>query len=159
MKSDYVREIRAKIGHMPMLNPVVTLIIYKDGKILLQKREDTETWAIHGGGIEPGEKYIEALEREIKEELNIRPIDSKLFGIYSGKELFNRYPSGDEVYVLNHVFICKDYEGKINFNDGEVKDLKWFDINDLPDNIFKINRPIIKDIKKYLESGESVIVN
>ena len=159
MQSDYVRNIREKIGHMPMFNPVVTLIIYKDGKILLQKREDTGAWAIHGGGIEPGEKYIEALEREIKEELNVRPINPKLFGIFSGKELFNKYPSGDEVYALNHVFICKDYEGEINFNDGEVKDLKWFDLNNLPDNIFKINRPIIKELKRYLESGEQVIVN
>ena len=71
MKSDYISKIREKIGHMPMLNPV-------------------------------------------------------LFGIYSGKEFYNKYPSGDEVYALNHVFICEDYEGKINFNDGEVKELKCY---------------------------------
>ena len=159
MKSDYISKIREKIGYMPMLNPVVTLIIHKDGKILLQKREDTGTWAIHGGGIEPGEKYLETLEREIKEELNIKPLNPVLFGIYSGKEFYNKYPSGDEVYALNHVFICEDYEGKINFNDGEVKELKWFSINELPENIFKINQPIIKDIKKYFASGRQVIIN
>ena len=55
--------------------------------------------------------------------------------IYSGKELFNIYPNEDEVYALNHVFICEHFEGTIDFNDGEVNQLKWFDINDLPDNI------------------------
>ena len=48
----------------PYLRPVVTLIIYKDGKILLQKREDNGMWALHGGGMEIGETYLETLKRE-----------------------------------------------------------------------------------------------
>jgi len=158
MKSDYVTIIREKVGHMAMLSPVTTLVIYKQGKVLLQKRSDNGTWAIHGGGIEPGEKYIDALKREIKEELNIVPINPILMGIYSGKELFNIYPSGDQVYVLNHVFICEDYEGKIDFQDGEVNEIKWFDLDELPDNIFEVNKPILKDVKNFIESKE-VIVN
>lgn len=159
MKSDYVAEIRKKIGHMAMFNPVVTLVIYSEGKILLQKRADNGTWAIHGGGIEPGEKYLDALRREIKEELNIEPVEPELLGIYSGEELFNTYPNGDQVYALNHVFICENYTGEIDFKDGEVNELKWFDINNLPDNIFKINKPIINDVKKFFESGKKVIIN
>lgn len=79
--------------------------------------------------------------------------------IYSGKELFNIYPNGDEVYALNHVFICEHFEGTIDFNDGEVNQLKWFDINDLPDNIFKINKPIINDVKLFFENGKKTIIN
>lgn len=142
----------------PYLRPVVTLIIYKDGKILLQKREDNGCWAIHGGGIELGETYIEALNREIKEELNIQPINPILMGIYSGKELFNIYPkSKDQVYILNHVFFCESYEGKINFTDGEVKELQWFDLDELPENLFKVNKPIINDVKEFV-SNKKVIV-
>lgn len=158
MKSDYVLEIRKKIGHMAIFNPVVTLAIYKEGKILLQKRSDNGKWAIHGGGMEPGEKYLETLKREIKEELNIEPINPTLLGIYSGKDLFNIYKNGDEVYALNHVFICSDYKGTIDFKDGEVNELKWFDIDDLPENIFEINKPILRDIKKFLEN-KNVIIN
>jgi len=115
MRSDYISEIRSKVGHIPMHSPVVTLVIYKDGKILLQKREDNGCWAIHGGGIEIGEKYLETLKREIKEELNIEPKNPELMGIYSGKELFNIYPkSQDQVYVLNHVFSVKNMKVKLN---------------------------------------------
>ena len=158
MKSDYVLEIRKKIGHMAIFNPVVTLVIYKEGKILLQKRSDNGKWAIHGGGMEPGEKYLETLQREIKEELNIEPINPILLGIYSGKDLFNIYKNGDEVYALNHVFICNDYKGTIDFKDGEVNELKWFDIDDLPENVFEINKPILRDIKKFMEN-KNVIIN
>ena len=160
MKSDYISNLRSKIGHMPIFNPVVTLVIYKKGKILLQKRTDNGTWAIHGGAIELGEKYIDALYREIKEELNIVPVNPQLMGIFSGEELHHTYKkSGDEVYALNHVFICEDYEGDIYFVDGEVENLKWFDINNLPDNIFKINIPIINCVKQYIESGNKVVVD
>ena len=158
MKSDYVSEIRSKIGHMPIHSPVVTLVIYKNGKILLQKRADNGCWAIHGGGIELGEKYIDALKREIKEELNIEPINLELMGIYSGKELFNIYPqSQDQVYVLNHVFFCEKYIGEINFTDGEVKDIQWFDLENLPENIFKVNKPIINDVKEFVKNRKVII--
>ena len=104
-------------------------------------------------------EYIEALNREIEEELNIKPINPELMGIYSGKELFNIYPkSKDQVYILNHVFFCEKFEGEINFTDGEVKDLKWFDLDNLPENIFKVNRPIINDVKKFV-NDRKVIVN
>ena len=139
--------------------PVVTLIIYKDNKVLLQKRDDNGCWAIHGGGIELGEKYIETLKREIKEELNIEPINPDLMGIYSGKELFNIYPkSKDQVYILNHVFFCENYKGKITFEDAEVEDIQWFDLDKLPENIFKVNKPILKDVKEFVKNRK-VIVN
>ena len=107
-------EKNIKTAKKPYLRPVVTLIIYNNGKILLQKRDDNGCWAIHGGGIELGEQYIDTLNREIQEELNIKPINPELMGIYSGEDLFNIYPkSKDQVYILNHVFFCENYEGKI----------------------------------------------
>lgn len=159
MISNYVKTVREKVGHMPMFSPVVTLILYKDGKVLLQKRQDNGTWAIHGGGIDPGETYIEALNREIKEELNIVPVNPVLFGIYSGKKLYNIYPNKDEVYVLNHVFFCEEYDGNLSFNDGEVLETKWFRIDELPDNILGVDIPMLNDIKHFLDNGKTPIVN
>lgn len=158
MKSDYLAEIRRKIGHMAMFYPVVGLILCKNGKILLQKRSDNGKWAIHGGGMEPGEKYIDALNREIKEELNITPKNPSLMGIYSGINMFNKYPSGDEVYLLNHVFVCEEYEGEIKFNDGEVLDAKWFDIDNLPVDVFEVDKPMLRDVKRFFESGMKYII-
>ena len=55
------------------------------------------------------------------------------------------------------VFFCESYEGKINFTDGEVKELQWFDLDELPENLFKVNKPIINDVKEFV-SNKKVIV-
>ena len=155
---DNERYIRSIVGHIPLHRPVVVLVIYKDNKVLLQKREDNGMWALHGGGMDIGETYLQTLKREIKEELNIEPINPKLLGIFSGKKLYHRYEkSKDEVYVLSHAFICNDYSGEINFIDGEVKELKWFDIDNLPDNIFHLNKPVLEGLKKYLQDGNVIV--
>ena len=55
---NYIKDIRKKIGHQPIIMSGVGLIICKDNKILLQKRADNEEWGIHGGAMELGETYI-----------------------------------------------------------------------------------------------------
>ena len=158
MAIDNEKYIRSIVGHIPMHRPVVVLVIYKDGKEKKKKREDNGMWALHGGGMELGETYIETLEREIGEELGIKPLNPKLMGIFSGEKMYHKYEkSQDEVYVLRHAFICNDYDGKINFTDGEVKELKWFDINNLPENIFHLNKPVLNNLKKYLSTNVTIV--
>ena len=158
MKSEYVKNIRDKIGHEPMFMPTVGLIIYKNGKILLQKRSDDSKWAIHGGGMELGEKYIDTLIREIKEEINVKPINPQLYGIFSGSDTYHKYTNGDKVYIVSHIFICEDYEGNIKFNDGEVKQFKWFDIDNLPkDELMDTNIYYLKDLKLFIKNRKPLI--
>lgn len=153
----YVKDMREKIGHMPMFMPVVSLVIYKDGKVLLQRRADNKAWAIHGGGINPEEEISKALDREIYEEIGVKPKNPKLLGIYSGKRLYHTYPNGDEVYLVNSAFFCEDYEGEINFTDGEVIEYKWFEIDKLPENLNKVDIPVIEDIQDYLKTRQPII--
>ena len=54
MKMDNEKYIRSLVGHIPMHRPVAVLVIYKDNKVLLQKRSDNGMWALHGGGMELG---------------------------------------------------------------------------------------------------------
>ena len=157
MKSEYVKKMREKIGNMSMYMPTSGLLICKDNKVLLQKRADDENWAMHGGGMEPGEEFLETLKREVKEELNIEPINPELFGIFAGNDLYHVYPNGDKVYVLNHVFICEEYKGDIKFNDKEVLEVRWFPINELPSNIIDVDVKILKSIETYLKTRKPII--
>lgn len=154
MVSDYLKSVREKVGHMPIFVPSACLIIYKDGKVLLQKRADNQKWDMHGGYIEPNETIIETLNREMKEELNIKPINPELMGIYSG---YNKYPNEDEVYLFRTCFICTEYEGEISFNDNEVLEVQWFDVDNLPNNIHECDRDVLEDIKKYVDTKKVTV--
>ncbi len=158
MIDEYVKNIRNKIGQEPMYMPTSGAIICKDRKVLLQKRADDGNWAMHGGGMNPDEEVLETLYRELKEEINIEPINPQLFGIYAGKKMLHEYPNGDKVYIINHVFFCEEYKGEIVFNDREVKEVKWFDIDKLPENIIDVDIPPLKDIELYLNNNKQPII-
>lgn len=51
-------------------------IIVCNGKILLEKRRDCDIWGLVGGGVKKYEEPLDAMVREIKEELGLR-IDRK----------------------------------------------------------------------------------
>lgn len=154
---NYIKDIREKIGHKPIVMSGVGLIICQNNKILLQKRADDGNWGIHGGGMELGENYLDALNRELKEEMNITPVNPKLYGIFSGAKTYHVYPNQDEVYVMNHVFFCEEYEGEIQFNDHEVTECKWFDIHNLPNKLIDLDVSVLGHLKEYLENGQVIV--
>ena len=48
------------------------VLITCKGKLLLEKRRDSDTWGLVGGGVKPNETEEQAITREIYEELGIR---------------------------------------------------------------------------------------
>jgi 8-oxo-dGTP pyrophosphatase MutT (NUDIX family) len=153
----YVKNLRCKIGNMPIILASVGVIIYKDKKVLLQKRSDNDLWAIHGGAVEIGETIDTALKRELMEEINIIPHKYTLYGIYSGDKMHNKYPNGDEVYYLNSIFFCEEFIGNLKEDMDEVKELKWFNIDDLPENIIEVDKTILNDLDNYLEKRQVIV--
>lgn len=47
-------------------------IITWDGKLLLERRRDSDTWGLIGGGVKKQETGLEAIVREVYEELGLR---------------------------------------------------------------------------------------
>jgi mutator protein MutT len=149
--SDYIKNLRKYIGKEPILCVAVGAIIYKERKVLLQKRADNKKWAIHGGSIELGETIEESLMRELKEELGIIPIEPRLYKIFSGKNMHHIYPNGDEIYCINIIYLCDKYVGYPMKDYNEVIELKWFDVDNLPLDISEpIDKIILHDIDKII---------
>ena len=142
---NYISEIRKKVGHDPVFMPAVGCVIIKNGKILLQKRTDNGAWAEHGGALDLGETYLDALNRELKEEINVTPINPIQVNTYSGEEMHFFYPNQDEVYVVSVVYLVENYEGELKADLEEVSELQWFDIDNMPSNIHKPDVHSIKD--------------
>lgn len=53
-------------------------IITCKGKLLLEKRRDSDVWGLPGGGVKNYEEPIQAMVREIREELGVRIPAEKL---------------------------------------------------------------------------------
>ena len=142
----YIMDLRKVVGNRPLLQVGASVIVVDEcGRILLQLRSDNNTWGYAGGSVEIDEKVEDTAKRELYKETGLIAKQLSLLGVFSGKELHNIYPNGDEVSNIDIVFICKNYEGKLKCQAGEVENLKFFYISDLPDNIFKPNVPAIEE--------------
>ena len=142
----YIREMRKYVGHAPIMAVAAMGILYNEQRgILLERRSDTGEWCTPGGAIELGESLEDALKREIKEETNLEFINPKLFDIKANVHMI--YPNGDEVYYTDIVYEINEFWGELK-HDEESKELRFFSLNNLPENIMPTQ---IGYIKKYAE--------
>ena len=150
----YVDDLRALVGKRRIITVGSTIIIYRDGKILLQKRMDDGTWDDHGGCVELGEKVEDAARRELTEETGLVANKLELFGVYSGEELFHTYPDGNEVAFVIIYWLCNDFSGELKPQADEVSELRWFDIDDMPTNLTRSAVKAMADFTEKYHRGE-----
>ncbi len=151
-RKNYIKEMRKDVGHAPLMVTGCGVIIENDkGEILLQKRRDNGCWAILGGSMEIGEKFIEVVKREVYEEAGIEVGELTLFGIYSGEDGIITYPNGDICCGTGIIFKTTMYSGEIQNNTEEALEHRFFDRTNLPDNINKYDKRIVNDWTKNLQ--------
>lgn len=124
------------------------IIINKEGKILLQRRSDKDSWGLPGGCQELGESFKDTIIREVKEETNldIEEKDLELIDIVSGKTRRNSYPNGDVVINNTVLYYIKHYTGELKWNE-ESKEINFFELNKLPEN--QNDSDLIETYKNY----------
>lgn len=147
--SNYILDLRKIVGHRPLLQVGASVIVEDEqGRILLELRKDNHCWGYPGGSIELDEVVEDAAKRELFEETGLSANELELFGIFSGKDLHYIYPNGDEVSNIDIVYLCKKYSGTLKCQEEEVEMLKFFAVEDIPENI---SEPLVKPIQKWVE--------
>lgn len=135
--SDYIMDLRKIVGHRALIQVGASVIVEdSEGKILLQLRSDDHSWAYAGGSVELDEDVEATARRELYEETGLVANKLELLGVFSGEGMHYIYPNGDEVSNVDIVYVCKDYSGTLKCQKGEVEDLRFFSIDELPKNIF-----------------------
>lgn len=98
---------------------------------------------LSGGTIEDVSK------RELKEETNLDEL--KVIDVFSGENTYRKYLNGDELYVVSVLCKVTKFHGEIKPNDGEAIEIKWFKIDELPDNLYSVTQRYIDKTKDYLK--------
>ena len=127
------------------------LALIIDNKILLSRRYNT-TWSdgkysLPSGHVESGETFTQALIREAFEEIDIIIEEKDLEVLH----IMHR----PLVYYVDVFFTTYKYKGEIKNKElDKCDDLKWFSLNNLPENIVPSVKYFIENYingKKYSE--------
>jgi ADP-ribose pyrophosphatase YjhB (NUDIX family) len=129
-----------------VIRPGVAAVIFDDGRVLLQRRDDTRRWGLPGGGVEPGESVRQAVIREVHEEtgLDVEPV--RLIGVYSDPAYHQvmTYPDGNVIHYVSTVFECVVRGGALACG-AESLELGWFHPDALPEDLMLISTVRIRD--------------
>lgn len=113
-------------------------ILNKQNQLLLLLRNSEHQggkWCPPGGHIEYGEDFKEAAIRETKEESDIDVKEIEVMDVTS-----DVYPEEKRHYITVHIKAV-EYSGKEIIAEPEkCFKMAWFDLNNLPENLFPANR-------------------
>lgn len=147
--------------HFRSLSAVIPIILQKkdnDVQILLHRRKNTGykdgKWDMAGSGhVDENETAKMAVVRECSEELGI---DVKITNISFAHLAHRVNDSGGRTYY-DIYFIVNKYDGipKIMEPD-KCSELKWFKINDLPNDIMEIRKVVLDNYRENIQYSEII---
>jgi 8-oxo-dGTP diphosphatase len=124
-----------EFGVAPRPNVAVNAIIFGADRqtVLLTLRRDRPIWCLPGGMVESGEKVVDALVREVLEEIGASVTVLRLTGVYSEPNLRLVPPARVPVVVL--AFECAlAAEAALGLSD-EVADVAYLPLKQLPEMV------------------------
>jgi len=134
---------------------LTVLCLIEDGdKILLQNREkkDWRGYTLPGGHVEPGESFVDAAIREMKEETGLSILSPRLVGV-------KQFPIKNGRYVVL-LFKATQWSGELRSSEeGQMEWIKYSDLSTLKtvddfDNLLKVmNTPELTEFQ-YLVSED-----
>lgn len=116
------------------------ILVIRDNKVLLVKHTYQRGWYTVGGGVEPGETPLQAVHRELAEEVGVTlKTEPTLFNVY-----YSDYQKRDDyiVFYIGH----NPIQEKVRCL--EIADQQWFDLDNLPEDATPATK---RRIEEYLK--------
>ena len=124
-------------------------IITCKGKLLLEKRKDSDVWGLVGGGVKKYETEVQAMVREVYEELGIRIPQNrfKKLKVYGEPGRIAAYRDGSIWRMVIVVFgLDLEEEPQMTIS-HESKDLRFFTKEELSDiNVVITHSDIVEEL-------------
>lgn len=130
--------------------PAVYLVLKKDGRILLSRRYNTGhedgKYSLISGHLEGNESFKQTMIREAAEEAGIVLDPDGLDLVHITHKKING--EGERVDIF---FSASEWKGEIrNMEPEKCSDLKWFPLNELPQNMVSYVDHALKKVNKNI---------
>lgn len=135
---------------------LTVLCLLRDGdRLLLQDRvkNDWKGYTLPGGHVEPGESFVDAVIREMKEETGLTVIEPRLAGV-------KQFPIEGGRYIV-FLFTADKYEGELS--SSEEGKMEWVQrsrlsevntVEDLAELLEVMEQPSLTEFQYIVEGGE-----
>lgn len=124
--SDYLRDLRAKVGPTLLLVPSTTVAIRDDAeRVLLVRHTDSGLWVLPGGSMLPFETPADAAVREVREEAGIEVELTRIIGVYGGAAFAITYANGDRISYAMTTFEGRMTGGSARPDGVETAEVRW----------------------------------
>lgn len=149
--ANYIQEIRALVGHKPIiLNTAAGILVNDQNQVLLNLRTDTHNWSLPGGYLEYGETYAEACVREYKEDSGLDVELVERIAIFDKGEA--KYPNGDVAQTISALYLVKPIGGQtLRQATNETLKLDYFDFDNLPPLLNQQTADMLHTAQKFLQ--------
>ncbi|MBP3700692.1 MAG: 8-oxo-dGTP diphosphatase [Lachnospiraceae bacterium] len=128
------------MSRMELTELTVLCLVYRDHQILLQNRvkKDWRGYTLPGGHVEPGESFVDAVVREMKEETGLTILHPQLCGV-------KQFPIAGGRYV---VFLFKTDQFTGVLHSSEEGTVEWVDRSHLAE------LALVEDFQEILDVME-----
>ncbi len=149
-RTDYYHDPEA-----PAANSLVVggsaVVVDGEGRILLQRRSDSGSWALPGGAMDIGETFAESVVREVKEETGFDVRVERIVGIYSDPGHVFAYDDGEVRQEFNICLACTIVGGELAVS-SESTDVRFVELDELAN--LTMHESIRKRIDDYLTNEQ-----
>lgn len=112
---------------LPLRTIGARALVLQNDKVLLVKHSYTPGWYTIGGGVKRGETPVQAVQRELFEEVGIKCLEEP--------RLFNVYHNSREKRDDYIVFYLIENFAKEKVSSAEILEEQWFELHNLPVDI------------------------
>ncbi|MFZ0043483.1 MAG: NUDIX domain-containing protein [Solirubrobacteraceae bacterium] len=111
----------------PEMDGVKCVIVDRDHVLLVRHTYGSRAWDLPGGGLKRGEAPLAAARREMQEELGLGQAEWQSLGELRGRVNHRR--------ETVHFFTTELAAPRLEIDLGELAEIRWFPIPDLPDDV------------------------